>query len=124
MTKVETYRPKTGGRARGTPNRVTTDVRRAIAIFGQENVHRLQEWLDRIACEDPGKAADLYVRLLEYHVPRLARSEIAIQPRDRSDLKRLSLKELEAILAEDEAERLERLPALRDPCDDLIGGIS
>lgn len=94
MSKVEPHRPKTGGRARGTPNRVTTDVRRAIAIFAEENAYRLQEWLDRIASEDPAKAADLYVRLLEYHVPRLARSEIAIQPRDRSDLKRLSIREL------------------------------
>lgn len=100
MIKVEPKRPKTGGRQRGTVNRVTADVRQAIAIFAQENVHRLQEWLERIAEEDPAKAADLFVRVLEYHVPKLARSEVAVHavhakaPRRLSDL---SIEELEAI---------------------------
>lgn len=65
---------KTGGRQKGTPNKSTVKVREAIAVFAEGNVGRLQEWLDEIAIDDPSKAADLYVKLLEYHVPKLSRS--------------------------------------------------
>ena len=66
---------KTGGRKKGTPNKATVEVRESIAIFANQNVTRLQEWLDRIAEDDPAKASDLFVKLLEYHVPKLARTE-------------------------------------------------
>jgi len=67
---------KTGGGSRkGIPNRITADVRAAIAVFAEANVGRLQEWLDAVAAKDPAKAADLFVRVLEYHVPKLARTE-------------------------------------------------
>jgi hypothetical protein len=75
---------------------VTPDVRQAIAIFAQENVHRLQEWLDRIAEKDPAKAAGLFVRLLDYHVPKLTRAEIAVQPKTPHPFEGLSIAELEA----------------------------
>ena len=66
---------KTGGRQKGTPNKSTTRVRDAIAVFAEGNVDRLQEWLDAIATEDPAKAVDVYIKLLEYHVPKLSRSD-------------------------------------------------
>jgi len=64
------------GRVRGVPNRITADVRAAIAAFAEANVGKLQAWLDRIAKKDPVRAADLFVRVLEYHVPKLARTEL------------------------------------------------
>jgi hypothetical protein len=64
-----------GGRSRGTPNRVTRDVREALAAFTQGNVGKLQEWLEQVAANDPFKAADLFLRVLEYHLPKLARTE-------------------------------------------------
>jgi len=68
---------KTGGGSRkGVPNRATRDVRAAIALFAETNADRLQAWLDDIAKENPAKAAELYVRVLEYHIPKLARTEI------------------------------------------------
>ena len=68
---------KTGGGSRkGVPNRATRDVRAAIAEFAEANVGKLQAWLDAAAVKDPGKAADLFVRVLEYHIPKLARTEI------------------------------------------------
>lgn len=36
---------------------------------------KVQSWLDAIAEKDPARALDLFVRLLEYHVPKLARTE-------------------------------------------------
>jgi hypothetical protein len=102
MFKQAAYRPRTGGRQRGTPNRVTADVRAAIALFAEENVHRLQSWLEQIAADEPAKAADLFVRLLEYHIPKLARSEVSL--RGPVPLKQLSMRELHELIARDRGE--------------------
>lgn len=66
---------KTGGRKGGTPNKTTLQAREAIAAFVDNNACRLQEWLDRIADEDPEKAFSLFQSVIEYHIPKLARSE-------------------------------------------------
>lgn len=66
---------KTGGRQKGTPNKSTEAVRMAIAKFADGNVDKLQEWLERVAEDDPARAADLFLKVLEYHVPKLGRTE-------------------------------------------------
>lgn len=66
---------KTGGRAPGTPNKATLEARQAIALFVDSNAHRLTEWLDRVAEENPAKAFELFQSVVEYHVPKLARTE-------------------------------------------------
>ena len=73
------------GRPKGSPNRATADVRAAIAAFAESNAHKLQDWLNRVAegsegvKPDPGRAADLYLRAIEYHIPKLARTEVTGQ---------------------------------------------
>ena len=79
------------------PNKATADARQAIAAFVDGNAHRLTEWLDRVAegvkvteqTEDgeiiekyvvtpnPAKAFDMFQSVVEYHVPKLARMEVA-----------------------------------------------
>jgi hypothetical protein len=70
---------KTGGGSRkGIPNVATANARQAIATFVDGNADRLQGWLDAIALSDGPKAAmACFVDLLEYHVPKLARTEIS-----------------------------------------------
>ena len=69
---------KTGGRAAGTPNKATAAGREAMARFVDGNADRLQEWLDAIA-EDPKHgpkvAFDAFMSVVEYHIPKLARTE-------------------------------------------------
>lgn len=86
---------KHGGRIAGTPNKVTTQARAAIAEFVEGNAYRLQTWLDEIANgkpeideagdpipgkwavkPDPVRAFELFQSVIEYHVPKLARSEL------------------------------------------------
>ena len=74
---------KTGGGSRlGVPNKATADVRQAIAAFASANVHRMTEWLNSI--DSPEKAMDLYLRAIEYHIPKMQRSELT--GRDGKDL--------------------------------------
>jgi hypothetical protein len=76
---------KYAGRKAGTPNKVTAEARQAIALFVDQNAHRLTEWLDAVAEGDesngikpnPAKAFELFQSVVEYHVPKLARTEIA-----------------------------------------------
>ena len=81
LTKVVKTRKKAGGRSAGTPNKVTAQAREAIAMFVDGNAHRLTEWLDQVANgnEDtkpnPAKAFELFQSVVEYHVPKLARTE-------------------------------------------------
>ena len=65
-----------GGSRRGRPNKATTDVRAAIALIAQRNAKKFEGWLTRVAKEDPGKAADLFLKAIEYHIPKLQRSEV------------------------------------------------
>jgi hypothetical protein len=65
---------KTGGRSKGTPNKSTTEVREAIAAFASANVDSMGEWLNAI--ESPEKKLDLFLRAIEYHIPKLARQEV------------------------------------------------
>jgi hypothetical protein len=57
----------------------TCTVREAIAAFAAANVEKLQAWLDKTAEKHPDKAADLYLRALEYFTPKLARTETTLE---------------------------------------------
>jgi len=82
------------------PNKATHDAREAIARFVDGNAHRLQKWLDEVADgvpmldkdgkqlhhddgrpmwlvpPNPEKAHNMFQSVIEYHVPKLARSEL------------------------------------------------
>lgn len=80
--------PKTpgSGRAKGTANKATIEARQAIASFVDANAHRLTEWLDAVAAgdpangvaPDPGKAFALFQSVIEYHVPKLTRTDATL----------------------------------------------
>lgn len=63
------------GRKKGVPNKATTQAREAIAMFVDNNAHRLEAWLDQVAHDSPKDAFQLFQSVIEYHVPKLSRSE-------------------------------------------------
>ena len=75
---------KTGGRQAGTPNKITLEARQAIATFVDGNAHKLQKWLSDVAegneaygiKPNPAKAFELFQSVVEYHIPKLARTEV------------------------------------------------
>lgn len=67
---------KTGGRKKGVPNKLTTTAKAAfMATFGKLEGD-LEEWIRSGAALDPLKAAELVVRMAEYHFPKLGRHEV------------------------------------------------
>ena len=77
--KRKPRQPK-GGSRKGIPNKATADVRSAIALIAEKNVKKLDGWLTRIGRKDPGRAMELYLRMIEYHIPKLTRTEIVKPP--------------------------------------------
>jgi len=83
--KQQTNNPK--GRPKGSPNKSTAMAREAIAQFVEGNAHKMQEWLEQVAVgvrndEDkfivlpnPEKAFGMLQSVMEYHLPKLARTE-------------------------------------------------
>jgi len=65
------------GRPKGQQNKATLAAREAIARFVDGNADRLQEWLDEVHDRDgPLAAIKCFSDLIEYHVPKLARTEL------------------------------------------------
>lgn len=94
-------KPFGSGRPNGSLNKVTLTAKVAIAAFVDGNAHRLTGWLDAVADgvlmldadgkqvydqdgnkvystkPNPDRAFNLFQSVVEYHVPKLARSEIS-----------------------------------------------
>lgn len=64
------------GRPKGAVNKSTSIVKEAIARLLERNVDNMDLWLEQVAKDDPYKALDLMNKLCEYHVPKLARTEL------------------------------------------------
>ncbi len=74
---AETTNNRPGGRQKGTPNKTTGRVREAIARAAEANSDKIVEWLDEIHRENGAESAmKLYLQMIEYHIPKLARSEV------------------------------------------------
>ena len=75
---------KTGGRKKGTQNKVTREFRETVTRLLEDNADNVGTWLRQVADgvpdqdvkPDPGKALDLLSKLAEYAAPKLARNEL------------------------------------------------
>ena len=65
------------GRPKNTPNKVTAKAREVIQELLDGTAPRLQAWLDSVAETDPKGALQSFTALLEFGVPKLARTEIS-----------------------------------------------
>lgn len=74
------------GRKKGVPNRSTREVREVIAEFAKAYAPNFEGWIDRVAETDPARAAELYLRSLEYHIPKLTRTHITSMGRTLEEI--------------------------------------
>lgn len=76
-------RQKTGGRVKGTPNKVTQEFRETVRQLLEDNASNVGRWLTLVAegdgseysRPDPAKALDLLAKLAEFAAPKLGRTE-------------------------------------------------
>jgi hypothetical protein len=87
--KVDESRKKTGGRKPGVPNKATQEAREAVKAILDSNLPFIQTWLQQtaegimddqtgkyIVQPNPAKACEIVQNLVEYSVPKLARTEV------------------------------------------------
>lgn len=80
------------GRPPGIPNKATSKVREAIALVADAMAPEFMGWLQRTADGDPEKgikpdpkgAADIYLKAIEYHIPKLSRVEGHVSVAEKS----------------------------------------
>lgn len=101
------------GRKKGAVNKSTRDVRLAIAQIARKNVTKINDWLDRIALEDPAKALHLYLRMIEFHIPKL--SSIELTPEDKPNSRVID----SSLLTAEEREQLRQIILRRQAAEQL-----
>lgn len=69
-------RAKNAGRKKGTPNKITADIRTTIKLLSERNVTGFEALIDRVAKKDPARAMDLHLKVLEFNIPKLQRTEM------------------------------------------------
>ena len=87
MSNKQSNNIKGAGRPAGSPNKSTALAREAIAKFVDGNAHKMEEWLVQVAngvknednkfivLPNPEKAFGMLQSVMEYHLPKLARTE-------------------------------------------------
>ena len=68
---------KLGGRKPGALNRSTEQAKLAIARLANQGLNNITEDFEKIRKENPIEAAKLYLKLLEYIVPKKSSMEIS-----------------------------------------------
>tara|TARA_R110000772_G_scaffold66847_2_gene148688 strand:- start:268 stop:585 length:318 start_codon:yes stop_codon:yes gene_type:complete len=65
------------GRTPGIPNKNTMAIREAYQKLTEDNLDNMSIWITQVAGDDPAKALDIMIRLSEYIIPKLARTELS-----------------------------------------------
>ena len=65
--------PKTGGRGKGIPNKVTATIRESISQFCSDNWKQIQNDFKQL---EPKERIHLFERFLQYTIPRKTESKI------------------------------------------------
>jgi hypothetical protein len=70
MSKVDDSRKKTGGRTKGTPNKLTEDARKVFLVTLEGQASHIAEAFDKVREESPKAYLDLFAKYAQYFVPK------------------------------------------------------
>lgn len=82
-----TFQPGSGGRPKGSTNKATSLLREQVGRLLADNYETVAQDLKKL---DPKSRADLWLRMLEFALPKLTRTEISEPPTDLEQLMRLT----------------------------------
>ena len=66
---------KFGGRKKGTPNKTTKEIKEAFELIVDNNLSNIDEWIKKIADDNPEKAINTILKFAEYVLPKLNKTE-------------------------------------------------
>lgn len=70
------------GRNHGAKNKVTQNIRKAYQDLVEGNLQNMSLWIANIAADDPKQAMEIMIKLSEFVIPKLARTEVTGQDGD------------------------------------------
>ena len=82
--KGDNWKGNASGRPKGSKNKSTEAIRKAYQRLTEDNLDNMSLWLAQVAQDSPEKALDMMIKLSEYVIPKLARTELTGQ--DGEDL--------------------------------------
>jgi hypothetical protein len=66
------------GRAKGSTNHTTDKIKLHYVNLIEGNLHSIQDWLNRVAENDPRSALDFLIKLSPFVIPKKTESDITI----------------------------------------------
>ena len=75
LKKGSNLNPK--GRTKGVPNKTTQEIRQAFQMLIESALPDIQEWLRKVAEDNPEKALQIVERYADYILPKLQRTELS-----------------------------------------------
>ena len=76
ITKAQASEMGKKSSRKGTPNKSTTEIRQAFQTLISSTIEDFESWIDEVAKEDPAKAFDIIIKLSDFILPKLQRTEI------------------------------------------------
>ncbi len=78
-----------------------TRMRWSLTQLIENNAEKVQDWINLIALVDgPKDALDIYIKLLEFAVPKLSRAEVSVEDGGKTHTAQLTMEELQNIIRE------------------------
>tara|TARA_R110000822_G_scaffold138119_2_gene275693 strand:- start:235 stop:522 length:288 start_codon:yes stop_codon:yes gene_type:complete len=75
---------KLAGNRKGIPNKTTQEIRDAFQLLIENNQDKLQLWLTETAMEEPARALEIILKMSEFIVPKLSRTDVKAEVTDKS----------------------------------------
>lgn len=70
------------GRPKSSMNKSSKVLRKSLSFLVEENLEKMNDWIDRIAKDDPRAAFQCMVSIMEFNIPKLTRSVIKEEKND------------------------------------------
>lgn len=93
--KKDDGRGRLGGRAKGTPNKVTTDLKTWVASILDDGRDKFVESLEQL---EPAEYVKVFTGLLNYVLPK--QQAVGVDTKFKNEVKPMSMEEAKAIIRE------------------------
>lgn len=79
------------GRPKGKLNRSTEQAKLTLARLANKGLDNISEDIDKIRETNPVKAAELYIKILEYVVPRLKAVDMKLEGEIKNKIEKITV---------------------------------
>lgn len=76
LTKEDMAKGGRNSSRKGIPNKTTAEIREGFQLLVENNLDKIEIWLDKVAQENPLKALEIIHKFGEYILPKLSRAEV------------------------------------------------